>query len=464
MTGPPRVAALLVAALGCGGGGARPAVDASPAPDAAPDAAPDTVAIDVVLFSATAGFRHGDAISAGVTALGGLAAARSWRVVHTEDPAFFSPGSLDGVEVLAFLYTSGDVLDEAAQAVVQAHVARGGGFAGVHSASDTEYGWPWYGELVGAYFAAHPPGLPRGTIRVVDAAHPATAHLPSSWTRDEEWYAFRTNPADLADAHVLLALDEDSLALDEAYRMGVHPLAWYRHVHGGRAFYTALGHAGAAWSEPGLAEHVAGGIDWAAGRPSAWAVVDDFNGTTEPGTWDAEPAFAFDATRGALRVPGAAVNHHLTRRGVQLGASDRHAIDALFTIAAAPDDLNSFALSVAVQGRSAWSINLDLAPGGAGVMKHMGFEGGVFRQIGERRTSCCALGKEYRLRVEVNAPEPGWLTATLAEGRIVHERLEVDYRAFPYQPDPARPVGVGLNTHGADVVVRDLRVRRSPED
>ncbi len=57
---------------------------------------------------------------------------------------------------MVFLSTSGDVLDPSGRAALEAYVRGGGGFVGVHSAADTEYGWPFYGELVGARFAGHP--------------------------------------------------------------------------------------------------------------------------------------------------------------------------------------------------------------------------------------------------------------------------------------------------------------------
>jgi type 1 glutamine amidotransferase len=247
------LAAALLAASACGRGASVAAVDAAVGP------------IDVVLFTATAAFRHEAAIAASVPALQALAAERGWRVMHTEDRRFFAAGALDAVEVVVFLYTSGDVLEDSQQAVLEAHLARGGGFVGVHSASDTEYGWPWYAELVGAFFAGHPAGTPNGTI-VVDAAHGSTAHLPPRWTRDEEWYSFGSNPAELPGVQVLMTLDETTVDLPPSLRMGLHPLAWLREVHGGRSFYTALGHAGTAWTEVGFASHIAGAIDWSAQR------------------------------------------------------------------------------------------------------------------------------------------------------------------------------------------------------
>src|SRR3982751_6738575 len=63
---------------------------------------------------------------------------------------------------------------------------RGGGFVGVHGAADTEYDWPWYGRLVGAYLRGHPePQTAR--VRVENPKHPSTAHLGETWTRFDEW-------------------------------------------------------------------------------------------------------------------------------------------------------------------------------------------------------------------------------------------------------------------------------------
>ena len=73
------------------------------------------------------------------------------------------------------------------------HLQAGGGFVGVHSASDTEYDWPWYGQLVGAYFDGHPtdPSVRTGTLLVVQPDHPSTVSLPTTWTRSDEWYDLR---------------------------------------------------------------------------------------------------------------------------------------------------------------------------------------------------------------------------------------------------------------------------------
>jgi type 1 glutamine amidotransferase len=162
---------------------------------------------------------------------------------------------------VVFLNTSGTVLDNGQRDALAAHVRAGGGYVGVHCASASEYDWPEYGDLIGAWFDRHPEVQP-ATLRVEDPGHPATAHLPQSWERVDEWYDFRTNPRPYV--HVLLTVDEAS------YRgggMGAdHPLAWCRSYGRGRSFYTALGHTVESYVEPALCTHLAGGIRWAAGQ------------------------------------------------------------------------------------------------------------------------------------------------------------------------------------------------------
>jgi type 1 glutamine amidotransferase len=156
--------------------------------------------------------------------------------------------------------TTGDVLDDSQQAAFERYIQAGNGFVGVHSATDTEYDWAWYGGLVGAYFASHP-DIQTAAVQREDSTHPSTVSLPDLWVRTDEWYNFQTNPRDNGDIHVLASLDEASYA---GGRMGDHPIAWYRSYDGGRAWYTAGGHTSESYAEPLFLAHLQGGIEYAA--------------------------------------------------------------------------------------------------------------------------------------------------------------------------------------------------------
>ena len=125
----------------------------------------------------------------------------------SENAAAFSGTNLARFRVVVFLNTTGDVLNAQQEAALEAFVRGGGGFVGVHSAADTEYDWPFYEQLIGAHFESHPQVQP-ANLYVEDAAHPATAPLPSPWMRTDEWYNFQTNPR--PGVRVLLRIDENS--------------------------------------------------------------------------------------------------------------------------------------------------------------------------------------------------------------------------------------------------------------
>ncbi|MCK1816117.1 ThuA domain-containing protein [Streptomyces sp. XM4011] len=216
-------------------------------------------AFHALVFSKTAGFRH-DSIPAGIAAIEELGAEHGFEVTATEDAGLFNDEDLARYDVVIWLSTTGDVLNDAQQDAFERYIGAGGGYAGVHAAADTEYDWPWYGGLVGSWFAGHP-APQTATVKVEDPAHPSTAHLPVEWERHDEWYNYSPNPR--GTVHVLASLDESTY---EGGTMGhEHPIAWCHDYAGGRAWYTGMGHEAASFSEPEFRSHLLGGIQTAAG-------------------------------------------------------------------------------------------------------------------------------------------------------------------------------------------------------
>jgi type 1 glutamine amidotransferase len=213
----------------------------------------------VLVFTKTAGYRH-QSIPAGIAAVRMLGEEHHFRVEATEDASTFTDDRLDRYRVVIFLSTTGNVLDVDQKAAFERYIHRGGAFVGVHSATDTEYGWAWYGQLVGAYFKHHP-AIQSALLKVENGIHPSTKDLPSPWKRTDEWYDFREDPS--ANVSVLLSIDESSYT---GGTMGAsHPIAWCHVFEGGRSWYTALGHTTESYAEPLYLQHLLGGIEWAAG-------------------------------------------------------------------------------------------------------------------------------------------------------------------------------------------------------
>lgn len=236
---------------------------------------------EVLVFSKTAGFRH-DSIPTGIATLQELGAEHDFTVTATEDAAAFTPENLAGYEAVVFLSTTGDVLDDTQQDALQSYVDGGGGYLGVHAAADTEYDWPYYRQLVGAWFQSHP-AIQDATVVTEDHEHPATAHFGPTWLHNDELYNYRTNPR--AQVHVLQTLDESTY---EGGEMGAdHPITWCHPQEEGRSFYTGLGHTNESYADPDFRTLLLGGLQYAAGRAEADCAPPE-GGGTQPATVEAE--------------------------------------------------------------------------------------------------------------------------------------------------------------------------------
>jgi type 1 glutamine amidotransferase len=252
----------IVAWLLAGAAYSPPAASRPHAATGAPSSQPATLP-KVLIFSKTAGFRH-DAIPDGIEAIRKLGAAHRFAVDATEDAAAFADANLRGYRAIIFLNTTGDVLDATQQQAMEHFIHAGGGFVGIHSATDTEYDWPWYTQLVGAQFDSHPK-VQQATVKVTDREHISTKHLPEKWTRTDEWYNFRASPTEKAGGRlrILAVLDESSYEGGSMH--GDHPIAWCQEFDGGRAWYTEMGHTKESYHEENYLQHILGGIEWAMG-------------------------------------------------------------------------------------------------------------------------------------------------------------------------------------------------------
>ncbi|KAI1347806.1 carboxylesterase-like protein [Xylaria sp. FL0043] len=216
---------------------------------------------DVFVFSKTAGYRHAS-IPAGIKGLTDLGVSSgSFKVTASEDASLINAQFLSRFRVVVFLSTSGEFLTSEQLNGLKTYVNNGGGFVGIHCAAAGMYSEPWYGELVGAYFAGHPE--PQGGVVRMEGenkGHVIVSGTPEEMEWFDEWYNFKVNPR--GKVTVLLSIDEE---LYEGGTMGSdHPIAWCREFDGGRTFYTALGHFDEAYRDKTFMTHLLKGILWAA--------------------------------------------------------------------------------------------------------------------------------------------------------------------------------------------------------
>jgi type 1 glutamine amidotransferase len=183
----------------------------------------------------------------------------------TQDCSLLTADSLKNYDAVVF-YTTGELpISEDQKAAFLSFIKSGNGFVGVHSATDTFYKWPAYGELIGGYFDGHPWNT-EVNIKVEDQKHPSTKHLGASFKLADEIYQFKNY--NRARVRVLLSLDTSSVDMTKAgikRTDGDFALAWSANYGKGRMFYTALGHRPEVWRDERFQKHLIGGLRWAVG-------------------------------------------------------------------------------------------------------------------------------------------------------------------------------------------------------
>ena len=210
----------------------------------------------VLVITETDGWVH-DSIEAGLKLIKYLGDKNRFNVYHSDNSRVINYSNLNSIKTLIFLNTTEDILSEDEQVVMEKFIQSGKGFVGIHSASDTEYEWKWYGDLVGAYFKSHPEGTTNAKILKIENGR-FSKHLSPVWQVEDEWYNFNYTNANI---NVVLELDERSYYGGE--NGDYHPITWYHAFDGGRSFYTGLGHLKEVYSNKMFIELLEQGILYA---------------------------------------------------------------------------------------------------------------------------------------------------------------------------------------------------------
>ncbi len=194
------------------------------------------------------------------------------ELITKKKPGNNNAKDLDWFDAVVF-YTTGELeMDESQKADLVSFVKDDGkGFVGVHSALDTFYKWPEYGEMVGGYFDGHPWNTFDAPILIEDPGSPMTRHFKGrSIVVNDEIYQARDWSRD--KVRVLMRLDESKLDLTKKDIKRADKdwaVTWIKRYGKGRVFYSTLGHTYEAWDDKGVATMYLEGIKWALGLTEA---------------------------------------------------------------------------------------------------------------------------------------------------------------------------------------------------
>lgn len=240
----------------------------------------------VLIFSKTAGFRHGSiAIGAKAIAMMGDKTG-AYTAFHTEDESYFEPDKLKTFDAVFMLNTTGDCFrakggdakeaqmrEEILKKSLADFVAGGKGLIGVHSATDTYHRWKEYNQMMGGTFAGHP-WHTKVPIKNLEPKHPVNAAFNGmDFEATDEIYQFRADTALPTDRKFLLSLDTQKMDVSKGNRKdGLYPISWVSTFGKGRTFYCSLGHREEIYWNPVVLQHYLAGIQYALGDLAADAM------------------------------------------------------------------------------------------------------------------------------------------------------------------------------------------------
>ncbi len=220
----------------------------------------------VLYITQSKGFKH-QVLPESESVMKALGTKHGFEVELTQTAeSALTPQALAKTDVIVF-YTTGELPLTADQKTALLNFIKSGkGFVGIHSATDTFYQWPEYGEMINGYFDGHPwTQDTEVTIKVDDRTHPTTKHMPESIKLKEEIYQFKQFAPD--KVKVLVSLDTSKTDMTkQGIKASSFPLVWYRQYGKGRVYYNALGHRPDVWQSDWYQTMMVNTIKWAAGE------------------------------------------------------------------------------------------------------------------------------------------------------------------------------------------------------
>ena len=182
-----------------------------------------------------------------------------FQVTLCEDPAILESSALsetyDVIVFLTFVRKLPPLTDAAKENLLE-FVSTGGGFYSQHLASASYKDWPEFKELCGRCWVMGTSGhtdRSEFTVNIADIEHPITAGLEDFVILDELYSKLQ------GDLEITALVTAESLFTNKT-----EPLVFVRPYGKGRCIHNAMGHDAISLENPGMAELVRRGVEWAA--------------------------------------------------------------------------------------------------------------------------------------------------------------------------------------------------------
>lgn len=244
----------------------------------------------VLIYSVTNG-KHHKAVEWGKAILPLLGEQTgAYEAVLSIDPAMFDEEHLTQFDAVIFNNTTRDALlgekrgslkpppeqrelnaerEEQRKQNLLEFIRQGGGFVGIHAATDTYKDWPEYVNMIGGKFDSHPWRSVDVVIDVVDPDHPLVEGVftDDKFSINEEIYIHRNTEDEWIQpgmGHILLRLNIEHSTPRETPTDFV-PVSWINSFGDGRVYYNSLGHTHYVFQRTDTLQALLRGIQWATG-------------------------------------------------------------------------------------------------------------------------------------------------------------------------------------------------------
>ena len=212
----------------------------------------------------------------------------AWETTISDDLDMFEPENLKQFDGVFFCVTTGEIFGDGNPDKMMSEdapkyarlrksllnfVASGKGVGGNHSATDTCYTWPEYGQMMGAYFTGHPWG--KVVVKIDDPDSPLnTGFGREDFDINTEMLVFGPKPPRALDQpysraklHVLLSIDVEASKLPtKGFRPDQdYAISWIKPYGDGRVFYCSFGHDRDIYTNAQILRHFQDGVQYLLG-------------------------------------------------------------------------------------------------------------------------------------------------------------------------------------------------------
>lgn len=166
---------------------------------------------------------------------------------------------MKSLSLIVPIWTCGTITAEQEKGLLEA-VGSGVGIAGWHGGmADSFRNNTNYQFMVGGQWVAHPGGIVRYKVNIIDHDDPITKGIQDFEMESEQYY-MHVDPAN----HVLATTTFSGDGGEYTWIKGiVMPVVWEKKWHKGRVFYTSLGHVAKDFEISEVLEIVKRGMLWA---------------------------------------------------------------------------------------------------------------------------------------------------------------------------------------------------------